>query len=592
MNDDTMSRHSAPALVWVWRVMGGRLIGRLIVDLPVTGKIAVLLSLMILLCTGLSLYCLDQMRTIRTSYGAVVDLAGRGKAALVATATLRSIQIVALDMVTRDDDETLRFAEEDLKSLRQRFVDSVSELERILPERRDEIQSSLVQLDSLLAIVDKVRRLLLAKDRQGAQEELLNMDIGTTMNQFDGLAEDIGAVVADADRQAEQRYSRTVTVTLATGVVGAAAVLALAMLVAARSLSRPLRRIVGEMSRLSEGDLSVAIHGGERGDEIGATARALAVFQSAMREAEELRGVREVMRRQQEERQRRAMEDLVVDFQNRMAGVLEAVGSAATRMQQNARTLDDLAAHAKQESNAVACNAGEATESVEGVAAATEELSANTHEIVRRVSEARDMTRSATGSAQRSQAAMTGMLFAADEVGEVVHLIADIANRTNLLALNAAIEAARAGEAGRGFAIVAQEVKALASQTSLATQRVQGQIDAMRMAASESADAIKSVGQIITRLEDIAISISASIAQQGQVIGEIANQANLAATGVNTVRVQMVRFIEDADRTNSLAGEILSSSRHLVDVTENLHDAADHFVATIKVGNTAKAACS
>lgn len=581
-DDEALARRDADG--WGRGVNRLGVAGRLLANLPMAGKIAFLLSLMIVLCAGLSLYSLAQMRTIKTNYGSVVELAERSKAALIATGTLRSIQIVAMDMLIRGDDDTLRYAEQDLKALKTSFVVNVAELQRILPQRRDEIQSSLVQLDSLLAIAETVRRLAVAKDRQGAEEAFLNMDIATTLSQFDGLAEDIAKLIVDASIQAEERYRRTVAVTLATGGVGAILVLAMAMMVASRFLSRPLRRIVVEMHRLSQGDLSIVIHGGERGDEIGATARALAVFQTAMREAEELRVSRKLMRQQQEERQREVLQSLAVDFQSRMADVVEAVAGAATQMHEAAMELDHLAAHARQESNEVACNAGEATECVESVAAATEELSTNIHEIVQRVSEAESMTRTATGSAERSEAAMLALLATTDEVGDVVHLINDIANRTNLLALNAAIEAARAGEAGRGFAIVAQEVKTLASQTSLATQRVQRQIDGMRQAAADSAETIKSVGQIVIRLEDIAVSISASIAQQGQVVGEIARQANKAASGANTVRTQMVGFTDGADKTNALAGEMLSTAAGLVGEAGNLRTAVDRFLLKVSTG--------
>jgi hypothetical protein len=79
-----------------------------------------------------------------------------------------------------------------------------------------------------------------------------------------------------------------------------------------------------------------------------------------------------------------------------------------------------------------------------------------------------------------ADAKVGGMAAAADRVGDVVNLITEIAGRTNLLALNATIEAARASEAGKGFAVVAGEVKALATQTTKATEEIATQITAIR----------------------------------------------------------------------------------------------------------------
>ena len=82
------------------------------------------------------------------------------------------------------------------------------------------------------------------------------------------------------------------------------------------------------------------------------------------------------------------------------------------------------------------------------------------------------MAHSAVGDTERTQEAIRSLNDAADRIGSVVGAISAVAGQTNLLALNATIEAARAGEAGKGFAVVASEVKALANQTSHATQDI------------------------------------------------------------------------------------------------------------------------
>ena len=162
---------------------------------------------------------------------------------------------------------------------------------------------------------------------------------------------------------------------------------------------------------------------------------------------------------------------------------------------------------------------------------ATEELSASVDEIGKRVRESNRIAEAAVLQAEQTDGRIGKLSRAAQQIGDVVKLITAIAEQTNLLALNATIEAARAGEAGRGFAVVASEVKSLASQTARATDEISSHISGMQGATQESVAAIKEIGGTIGQISEIASSIATAVEQQGSATQEIARSVQSVAQG-------------------------------------------------------------
>jgi hypothetical protein len=170
----------------------------------------------------------------------------------------------------------------------------------------------------------------------------------------------------------------------------------------------------------------------------------------------------------------------------------------------------------------------------------------------------------AVDRANVTDAKVGGMAAAADRVGDVVKLITDIAGRTNLLALNATIEAARAGAAGKGLAVVAGEVKALATQTAKATDEIATQITAIRATTGEAVAAVRDVSTAIGAVNEVATAIAAAVEEQAAATREIAAsvQAVTVATQDDAREIQDVSSISEltdaasgTERQNRQAGD-------------------------------------
>ncbi len=276
------------------------------------------------------------------------------------------------------------------------------------------------------------------------------------------------------------------------------------------------------------------------------------------------------------------LENLANGFSSTVGKIVENVSSAATGLEGAASTLTKTAEYTQQISGTVASASEEASANVQSVASATEEMTSSVNEISRQVQESSKIAGEAVTQAQQTDARINELSQAAARIGDVVKMITAIAEQTNLLALNATIEAARAGEAGRGFAVVASEVKALAAQTAKATEEIGTQIAGMQTATQDSVAAIKAIGQTIGHISEIASTIAASVEEQGAATQEIARNVGEAAKGTGQVATSITDVNRGAGETGAASAQVLASAQSLSAESRHLRVEVDKFLATVR----------
>lgn len=413
-------------------------------------------------------------------------------------------------------------------------------------------------------ISGRVVELVREGDRQAALLESKGR-ARESFNKAEKLLEDLVKlnirVAEDADRQGSELSQLMVITMISVTCVCLILSLALGLLLVS-NINKPLSRVVSFAEHVTNGDLDQPLAVNQT-DEIGRLADSIRYMVASLREriSETSRKTDEAERAAQDAR--RAMREAKEAGQAAQDGQ-DAIISAAGRLQ----TVAEIVSSASEELSAQIEQASRGAESqthrVGEAASAMEEMSASVLEVARNAADAAhsaETTREkAQGGAEIVRNAVAQILevqeqslalkddmgrlgHQAEGIGQILNVISDIADQTNLLALNAAIEAARAGEAGRGFAVVADEVRKLAEKTMGATREVGEAILGIQEGTRRSVEHVEQAVRTITVATGLA-------GRSGESLDEIVRQV----VGVT----DQIRTIATAAEEQSSASEEIS----------------------------------
>ncbi|PLV20596.1 methyl-accepting chemotaxis protein [Pseudomonas guariconensis] len=340
------------------------------------------------------------------------------------------------------------------------------------------------------------------------------------------------------DSESAQARSLQTIATLLALLVGV-----LAAFLITRQITRPLRETLDVVEKIANGDLTQNLRVTRR-DELGALQQGIARMGTTLREL--ITGIRDGVTQIAS-----AAEELSAVTEQTSAGANSQkveTDQVATAMHEMAATVQEVARNAEQASHAAT--------------GADQEARAGD----RVVGEAINQIERLASEVHRSTEAMSLLQQESQKIGSVMDVIKSVAEQTNLLALNAAIEAARAGEAGRGFAVVADEVRGLAQRTQQSTEEIEGLVASLQNGTQQVADVMNDSRSLTDSSVELARKAGASL-------------ENITRT-VSNIQSMNQQIAAAAEQQSAVAEEISRSILNVRDVSEQTATASDETAAS------------
>ncbi|PIQ97059.1 MAG: hypothetical protein COV67_06275 [Nitrospinae bacterium CG11_big_fil_rev_8_21_14_0_20_56_8] len=264
-------------------------------------------------------------------------------------------------------------------------------------------------------------------------------------------------------------------------------------------------------------------------------------------------------------------------FLSDLRGSISAIAKTAQKLSDTSEEMtgvsQQMAANAEETSaqaNVVAGASEEIRNNVQSVSRSAGEMSSSIGEIAKNSNEAARVASAAVRIAETTNQTVLKLGESSAEIGEVIKVITSIAEQTNLLALNATIEAARAGEAGKGFAVVANEVKELAKETSHATEEISNKIQAIQSDTRGAVDAIGEISRVINQINDFSSTIASAVEEQTATTTEMGRNVGEAAKGSAEISENIMGVAEAAANTTQGVNKTQSISLKLAEMANHL----------------------
>lgn len=550
-------------------------------------KLGVIVGLLGLVAIGNSAFALRQAREERGRQEAIERAWDAGLKALTLAQAIEHAVVQATGVYTASDTgeaktrfSALAAALGEIERARPAFMDAVTE--QIPADRRRRLDLAVKEFVAYQTDTAELGQTISPK------AALIQATDEATVRNRERMVVEINAIGREVmahlqtERVAAEAAQKTAMWAL---TIGPAAALGFGLLgafwIVTTQIQRPLTRLKRSLQAVASDVLDETVPFVRRRDEVGDMARAIASVQSALTDKRQLAAA-ERERARIEQMRSSAIAQASGEFDRDAQQAVQSLIRSAGGMRSAADALSQVATTTTVQADAVATASGQSARTVSGIAGAAEALSATSQEIEAHARHTSSFAAAALDRTEALQGSVDGLARAASEIEAVVTLIRTIADQTNLLALNATIEAARAGAAGRGFGVVAGEVKELAAQTASATGRIVSRVEAIRHATDETAGAIRTIGGTIAQMNEMAAGMVAAADRQQQASHDIARAITGAASDAQTVSGNLEQVRETVASNEARAVQVRSGAGDVESSTQALQTAIVTFVGRIR----------